>query len=334
MKRIMGVYDVDPFYAERFAEAANQKGQVPFTVMAFGSLARLKEFSEKQPLEVLLVADEVEPSWLEGIRTGQTIRLSESREVAEAAETVYKYQPTDGVLREVMARYRAEPPGTPLAAVGVRSRIIGVCSPVGRCGKTGFCLTLGQLLAREGKALYLSLEEHAGLDRLTGTAYKNSLSDLIYQYRQGEYSRTRLGALIHNWGGLDYVAPVLYAEDLAELQGEEMAGLVARIAADGAYDAIVIDLGHMSRRMEPLLEICDRIYAPVKEDCVSAAKVEAWQEYWEVSGRGHLWERVQLLRLPMPGAVLQRETYLEQLLWGEMGDFARKLLKGTGGGGV
>ena len=113
---------------------------------------------------------------------------------------------------------------------------------------------------------------------------------------------------------------------------EELAELIARIAADGVYEVVVLDLGCLARGMEPLLEICDLIYSPIKEDCVSSAKLEAWQEYLEQSGRSHIWERVRLLKLPRPNAVWQTETYLEQLLWGDMGDFIRNLLKGQNGG--
>ena len=44
MKRILAVYDVDPFYAQRFAEVANQRENIPFTVMAFTSMDRLKNY--------------------------------------------------------------------------------------------------------------------------------------------------------------------------------------------------------------------------------------------------------------------------------------------------
>lgn len=170
------------------------------------------------------------------------------------------------------------------------------------------------------------------MSRLTGTAYTATLSDLIYKYRHEEYTHMSLGSVLYHWGGLDYIPPVSYAEDLAEVRGEELAQLIARIAADGIYEVIITDIGHLGRGNEPLLELCDVIYTPVKEDCVSAAKLEAWQEYLEHSGRSHLWERVRLLKLPRPGAVWQAEIYLEQLLWGEMGDFVRNLLKGQKGG--
>lgn len=333
MKQIMGVYDADPFYADRFVEFANQKEQIPFTAVAFTGITKLQAYSQRQPLDLLLVGDDIDMAQLTEVKAEQIVRLSERREIISGEiPAVYKYQASDAVLREVMACYRVNPERVPLTALGIKSTVMGVYSPVNRCGKTGFCMTLGQILSRESRALFLNLEEHSGMSQLTNTEYVTSLSDLIYEYRQGGYTHMSIGTVLHNWGGLDYVPPAAYAEDLAELKGDELAELIARIAADGIYEVILIDIGNLGRGIEPLLELCNVIYTPIKEDCVSAAKLEAWQNYLEESGRNHLWEKVRLLRLPRPGAVWQTETYLEQLLWGEMGDFARNLLKGQRGG--
>ena len=90
MKRIMAVYDADPFYADRFAEFVNQK-EAAFHAVAFTSLARLRAFSEQQRIEMLLVGDEVEEEALEGIRAEQLIRLGETGFPGKEAKTVYKY---------------------------------------------------------------------------------------------------------------------------------------------------------------------------------------------------------------------------------------------------
>ena len=329
MKRILGVYDADPFYAERFAEFANQKERIPFTVVAFTSLSKVQAFSEKQPIEILLVGNQVDKEQLKEVKAGQILELSESREGMNLDNsTIYKYQSSDAVLREVMACYQIQPVQNALMAVGIKSMVIGVYSPINRCGKTSFSMIFGQVMAKECHVLLISLEEHSALSRLTGTMYMGSLSDLIYYYRQGEYSSMRLGSVIYNWGGMDYVPPAVYAEDLAEIQGEELAGLIAKIALDGGYDRIIVDMGNLGRGMEPLLEMCQVIYTPIKEDCVSSAKMESWKDYLEKSKRSYLWEKVKLLKLPRLGAVCQTETYLEQLLWGEMGDFVRNLWKG------
>lgn len=332
MKRIMAVYDVDPFYADRFAEFANHKETTPFTAVAFTSISRLKAFAAQQPVELLLVGDDVEEAELEGIEVGQVIRLSETGAAKDGAPAVYKYQASDSVLREVMACYQVQERPVLMTATGRKSQVIGVYSPVSRCGKTGFAVTLGQVLAREKKVLMLSLEEFSGLGALTGTVHSGSLSDLIYYYRQGTYNSLRLGSVVYNWGGLDYVPPVTYAEDLADVQGEELAGLMAQIAGESVYEVILVDLGHFGRDVEKLLALCDVIYVPVKEDVVSTAKLEEWKGYLSASGREAMWERIRLLRLPRPRSVGPRETYLEQLLWGELGDFVRELVRGAGKG--
>lgn len=332
MKRIMAVYDVDPFYADRFAEFANQKEKTPFTAVAFTSMARLRAFTEQQPVELLLVGDEVEDAELEGVKVGQVIRLSESgAPMEDGTPSVYKYQASDNVLREVMACYQVKAEVLPFTATGTRSTIIGVYSPVGRCGKTSFCLTLGQVLARKSKVLLLSLEEYSAFSKLMGVEYGGSLSDLIYYYRQGEYNRLRLGSVVYGFNGLDYVPPVTFAEDLEAVNGAELAQLFGKIAGEGGYDTIILDLGHFGSGVEALLDLCGVIYVPVKDDCISIAKVEEWKAYLEASRRGYLWERVQKLKLPWQRCAVPAAGYLEQQLWGEMGDYVRELAAGMEG---
>lgn len=332
MKRIMAVCDVDPFYADRFAEYANRKEKTPFTAVAFSSLARLREFAAKKQIEMLLVSDGVKPEDLEGIEAGQVVRLCEQADMVPEEAAVYKYQSSEEVLREVMACYRVQPEYAMYGGGAKKSTVIGVYSPVSRCGKTGFALVLGQVLAKEASALYLSLEEYSGLSRLLKTPHTVTLSDLIYYCRQEGYSRMRLGSVVYSWGGLDYVPPAAYAEDLEEVSGKELAELTAQIAADGAYDTVVVDLGHLTHGKSEILELCDVIYVPVREDCVSAAKLEEWRATLERSNRMHLWEHVRMLKLPAAPAVVSAESYLEQLVWGELGDFVRGLLKGSKGG--
>lgn len=243
MKKIMAVYDVDSRYADRFAEFANQREQVPFKVVAFTSLEKLREFSKREQIDLLLIGDGVTEKELEGIQAVQTVRLSETGVAKEGEAVVYKYQASDSLLREVMSWYQPQEIPTLMTVGGRRSQIIGVYSPVGRCGKSSFAFTLGQVLAREEKVLYMTLEEFSGLSALTGTAYTGGLSDLLYYYTQREYSPVRLGSVTYNWGGLDYIPPVTYAEDKTGIRQEVFAGLIQKIAADGAYEKLILDVG-------------------------------------------------------------------------------------------
>lgn len=98
-KKILAVYDVDPFYAERFSEFINQKESTPFMAIAFTSLARLKAFAQRQQIEILLAGDEVADQELEDLGVHQVVRLSEVTMVKTGAPAVYKYQASDSILK-------------------------------------------------------------------------------------------------------------------------------------------------------------------------------------------------------------------------------------------
>ena len=57
MKHILAVYDVDPVYAARFAEVVNQKEKIPFEVVAFSSIERLRAFAAEYPVKLLLLGE-------------------------------------------------------------------------------------------------------------------------------------------------------------------------------------------------------------------------------------------------------------------------------------
>ena len=74
--------------------------------------------------------------------------------------------------------------------------------------------------------------------------------------------------------------------------------------------------------------MCDVVYMPVREDCISAAKLEEFEEYLEEADDTGVRDRIQKLKLPRHTGIGKRDGYLEQLIWGEMGDYVRQLLNG------
>ncbi len=328
MKRVIAVYDVDPFYADRFAKVANQKEAVPFTVIAFTSVERLKRYMEENSVEILLV-DAGAREMVKDLPARQILTLSdgELQPVEGGIASIYKYQSAEGILREVMASYGAAPEESPVAA-GVPSTLIGVYSPVNRCLKTSFCLALGQIMAREQKVLYLNLEDCSAMAKLMPESFKGDLSDAFYYYRQGNYNWVKLATMVYTWGSLDYIAPVRYPEDLSSMTSEDIKGFLMCLAGEGVYDSVIVDMGQFGRMAAEILDSCQIVYMPVKEDIISAAKIEIFEEYLEASGRQKLKKRIQKLKLPYHSNFSRREDYLEQLIWGELGDYVRRLLKG------
>lgn len=331
-KRIMAVYDVDPFFADRFAETANQKGKVPFTVMAFTSMERLKKFACENPIEILLVDAGAEEAAKE-VHAAQTVLLSDGELIPEAGgcPSVYKYQAADHIIREVMACYSAAPLLPAAVMNGTPSQLIGVYSPVNRCLKTSFALTMGQILGKDGRVLYLNLEDCSGFRMIMGQQGPGDFSDVLYYYsQQGGLNWARLKSLVYTWDNLDYILPARYPEDLCQVSGEEMAGLLQSIAGERIYEKIIVDLGQFGRKALPILLLCQGIYMPIRQDWISAAKIQEFEEYAAVSGHQELLERICKVKLPYHSSFGGRQNYLDQLLWGELGDYVRQLLKGGG----
>lgn len=328
MKRIMAVYDVDPLYAARFAEVVNQKDKLPFEVVAFTSMDRLKKFAAKTPIEILLISSRVSREEADSLGAGKCMVLTDGETVETGAEYpgIYKYQSSDSIVREVMACYCEKTEACPERVGSCPARLVGIYSPVSRCLKTSFAITMGKLLSKDLRTLYINLEEFSGLSVLTHTKYRTDLSDLLYFYCSGTYNLLRLNAVVHSMDGLDYIPPVRYPEDLEQAGSEKLAGLMRAIAEESNYERILVDMGSCRRAATAIMELCQIVYMPVKEDCVSIAKLEEFEHYLEHSGKDGLKEKIRRLKLPYHSSFGRKEHYLEQLLWGELGDYTRNLL--------
>lgn len=93
-----------------------------------------------------------------------------------------KYQSVEAVVRKVLELAAQKGLLPPAARVGNRQemKLIGIYSPVGRCLQTTFSFTLGQLLARKHRVLYLNFECFSGLGKMLRQEFQADLSDLIY----------------------------------------------------------------------------------------------------------------------------------------------------------
>ena len=256
MVKILAVYDADPAFGERLADYVNQKEKIPFTAMAFSSLDRLREYGEEHPIEILLV-DECSRALVGDVKAKQVMVLCDGELVdgLDVFPSIYKYQSGDCIMREVLASYCSRPVEPSLALLGTRALVMGIYSPVNRCFKSSLALTIGQVMAKKETVLYLNLEEYSGLSRLINSEYKADLSDVLYLYRQGGYNWMKLKSMISNWGNMDYIPPVRYAEDLSQVAPEDMAQLIDRIARESGYDRLVVDVGQMGRGSLPILSI-------------------------------------------------------------------------------
>lgn len=327
------IYDFDEEYTDNLMQYISAKQGFMFKTKMFTEKKLVLEYASGNCIDILLVSDE---AMSEEIKRENNIRniilLSRDKFFLEDEEyvSIYKYQSMESLIRQVLDYYADIHKGEEGAAVfGESADIIGVYSPVGRCGKTTFALTFGQILAQEASVLYINMEEFAAFNKILKREYPGDLSDLMYFFKQNRESLPiKLQAIVRNMNGMDYIPPLIYSSDLRNIETSEWIELIMAVAKNGDYDHIIVDLGSIVGDVFKVLDICGTIYMPSGGDVVSVGKVAACEEYLLKSGREELADRIIKVELPMPENNQEGEILWERQQWGRLGDFVRSMIGG------
>lgn len=329
-KSIFAVCDLEASYACNLMDYLNEKRTTPFEVQAFTNVESLQEFAKTHEIEILLISTRAMCNEIRNLPVNRTIILSEGEELQDLEEYpfVYKYQSSDMILSEVLEYYAQSSHPQPyiIGNPARKTRLYGIYSPIARSRKTSFALALGEVLAETKNVLYLNFEEFSGFEELFQTKYRADLSDLIYFTRQKEDGFVfRLNSVIQTFHELQYVPPAISPADIRDVSGSEWLEFLDEIIKCCEYDVIILDLSEQVDELFQVLNFCDRIYMPVQDDVVSQAKLAQYEHLVQMLDMGDILDKTRRLRLPMQP--LQKEGDLtQQLVWGEMGDYVRRLL--------
>ena len=167
-KNIIAVCDSDAEYACNFAEYLNNKKKLPFQAEAFTNAQTLCDYAGKNPPEILLIAEGDVDSRVENLGAENLIVLSDERDREEEQhKCVYKYQSAESIIQEVMTYYANSSSPAFYAMSERRMSVLGVYSPVARCGKTLFALTADS----SGRNEVCFICEYGGVFRVWRTVF-------------------------------------------------------------------------------------------------------------------------------------------------------------------
>lgn len=281
-KNIFAVCDLEVDYALNFMDYLNQKKNIPFEIQAFTTVESLIAYGRTRHIELLLISGKAMCREIRELDIGKMIILSEGVHPPEldSYPSVYKYQSSSDVIREVMACYGEEKKTLPqnFTVLKKTTEILGVYSPVGRCLKTSFALTLGQILARDRAVLYLNLEEYSGFEELMGKGFAHNLSDLLYYVRQENQNLIhKMNGMVQTVNNLDFIPPVQTPADIRATAWQDWERLLQMIVMSSSYEVIVIDIGNGIDENLSLLDMCSRIYMPVLSDMMSSCKIAQFE---------------------------------------------------------
>ena len=331
-KNIFAVCDLEVDYALNFMDYLNHKKNIPFEIQAFTNVESLIAYGKMNHIELLLISQKAMCRQVQELEIGKIVILSEGVHPPDLDRypSVYKYQASSDVVREVMACYGAEKAVAPAVFPVLKktTEIYAVYSPLGRCLKTSFALTLGQILAKERAVLYLNLEEYSGFEEMLGKGFAQNLSDLLYFVRQENGNLIyKMNSMVQTINNLDFIPPVRTPEDIRGTAWEDWEKLIQEIVLHSNYEFVILDIGGAVDGTFQVLDMCRRIYMPVLSDPVSISKIAQFENLIRIWDYPQILTRTVKVRPPFHGGNVAPENYIEGLLWSELGDYVREILR-------
>ncbi len=327
-KSTLAVFDLEEDYAVSLMDFLNLKQTVPFEVHAFTDREKLIAFARTTKIDVLLISENAVFKEIEDLGAEEIFVLSEETNIVDKGghRTIYKYQATENILREVMCYYAEVSTVFKNRRVSVDQsmvEIIGIYSPVKRALKTSFALTLGQLLSKKKRVLYINLEEYAGFNSLFQATYMTDMSDLMYYISQNKQNFIwKLASMVQNIGGLDYIPPAFCSLDIKKIQRDQWLTFLEELKKCN-YEVIILDLGEAVDGIFDILRMCNKIYTPTKDDGVSYAKLEQYEALLRIMEYDDVLDKTRKLSFSYFRGI---EYGPDRLVFSELGKYVQKLI--------
>jgi hypothetical protein len=285
---------------------------------------------EQEQIAILLIAESALDLLGESYTKWQNVQIlvlqeNEGRKIENLCY-ISKYQSPDIILQSVYDSVEELSDWTVSDVLtGLNVKLIGMYSPVKRCLQTSFALTLGQMLAKKDKVLYLSFEYYSGLGQLLRREFSADMMDVMYYFQCAkEKLAMRLPSILQNINGLDYIPPIQSPLGIREVEGSEWVELCREIAGMGQYEYIILDLDDGMNGLFDLLKQCWKIYTIVREDSFAAAKMNQYEQVLRLNELDEIAEKTVKCRFPM----FQRlPSDLEMMTHGELAEYVRSIVE-------
>ncbi len=336
------LYDTNVEYAKNLADYSIGKTTYRtsnYNIVVFTELNSLGDFVKKNSNCLLVMSEDIirDEKAMDIIRElssiGIVIISEDNRQILEYS-TVFRYSKADYVLSELekvfMESLNKSEDGKNniyhVSASNKKTKIIGVYSPVKRCGKTSFAITLAQVLGTQGQVLYLNFEDIAVLGKIDCLQSDTNLSEILYYYiADRAQAVNRIRTAIHKFKGIDYIPPVTFSTDIQCIDADIVIGVIQCIMEELEYNSIILDISSLIKEYPTLLEFCDIVYMPVLDDYISVQKVSEFFNRMILLGKADIADIIQKVTVPMLEDAGD-ERYYDRLLFGGLGDYIRSLL--------
>lgn len=317
-KNVLAICGHEKAYVKRLFSFVHKKYGEKYDVFLFTKEEALKAFVKENNIFAVIADEDFNCEEFENIEN--KLFLSGEKD----KDKIYRYQPCDEILKEVMAVCAAGKAKEDICYKGEKN-LIGIYSPVKRSFQTTFALTLGQILAKDHKVLYLNFEWYSGFQSLCSKETKTDLADLIYFSECGAQNfAMHIESIKEQLGKLDYISPVSSMFKLYEIGKEKWETLLTNLLEKTDYEFIILDLSEAVRGLFDVLKKCNRIYTITDDDRTAIAKITQYEEMIRDSVYEEIIRKTKNIVIPRFREI---PSSLEMLPFTELADYIKGLIK-------
>lgn len=330
----------DTEYAIRMAHYFNKNSKSGMFVYLMQDLSQIKEghISEIHTIILDLERDDETEHLLKELlppgcrRIYLTDLMTGISRISESEWSASKYLSCRDILDIVEIERKQS--GHQAAKVGRSSTVLGIYSPVNRCGKTSMAVCAAKLLGE--KAVMVTMDPYGSFfeeeeDNLCEFIYEISKYDISERYRILDLNDENLlegsGGLIERYvkqkAGIRYI-PVR-REDIYEITSAQVELLLKVLKENFSY--IILDFSHMNCNPARIVDKCDIVFIPVLNDLLSVDKYESFlKEFENPASKGAM----KKVLLPPVIRAERVEQFYEELNWSSFGKKVEEILREAG----
>ena len=329
-QKVFAICDLEEAYAFRLTEYMLEKVRLPYTIHLFTKVEELQKFAQQERIEILLIAESALRMLGEeyvGQQVAQIFVLQESETVKrEDMRCISKFQSPDKIV-EALSELIADLSNWDFGEMETDTavKLIGIYSPVKRCLQTTFALTMGQILAKGHKTLYINFENYSGFGQMLRREFSMDMTDLMYYFRCAKDKLPlRLSSITQNINGLDYIPPTQSLAGVREASGRQWLEMCEHVAGIGQYEYIILDLDDSMEGLFDLLRHCFKIYTITKDDSFAVAKINQYEQILRFNELEEIADKTVKCRFP---TFKEIPINLAQMTHGELAGYVKAIMR-------
>lgn len=258
MEKVIGIFDEQNAYAERFKRYINEKKDIGCFAVSFREEQELEEYCRQKKLHYLVLGGAKAETRKQlsipyGVRIWVLSEEEPEEEEEDGYQMVFRYQKAGAVIRRIL---QAE-----LAREERLSELYTVFSPESSMLAAEYAEELIGKLAEQGKTLFLPWDSFGGYGRTEdGGRMGASVSELLYLMRKDRVQAKELFAGLPKKNGAAYFCSPEYCTDLWQYSPEEMHQLVTCCREFGGYRYVVFLAGMLHSGVISVMNQSGKVY--------------------------------------------------------------------------